>query len=82
MTSAGGMRVLANNPELKETLPDSDVTPEDWRLFSLTMTKENGGAFKVQLLWLLEWFLTEIVMLLGTSEDPQSLYLSPVQVTA
>jgi hypothetical protein len=77
-----GMRVLATNPELKESLPDSDVTPEDWRLVSLTMTKENGGALKVQLLRPLEWFLTEIVVLLGTSEDPQSLYQSPVQVTA
>jgi len=49
---------------------------------SLTMTKENGGTLNVQLLRPLEWFLTEIVVLLGTSEDPQSLYQSPVHVTA
>jgi len=77
-----GMRVLASNPELRETLPDSDVTPEDWRLVSLTMTKENGGTLNVQLLRPLEWFLTEIVVLLGTSDEPQSLYQSPVHVTA
>jgi len=77
-----GMRVLASNPELRETLPDSDVTPEDWRLVSLTMTKENGGTLNVQLLRPLEWFLTETVVLLGTSDDPQSLYQSPVHVTA
>jgi hypothetical protein len=77
-----GMRVLASNPELKETLPDSHVTPDDWRLVSLTMTKENDGILNVQLLRPLEWFLTEIVVLLGTSEDPPSLYQTPVQVTA
>ena len=77
-----GMRVLACNPELTETLPDSNVTPEDWRLVSLTMTKENGGKLQVQLLRPLEWFLTEVVVLLGTCEDPESLYNPPVLVTA
>ena len=77
-----GMRVLASNPELRETLPDSDVTPEEWRLVSLTLTKENGGTLNVQLLRPLEWFLTEIVVLLGTGDEPQSLYQSPVHVTA
>jgi hypothetical protein len=40
-------------------LPNSDVIAEDWRLVSLMMTKENGGAMDVQLLRPLEWFLTE-----------------------
>ena len=77
-----GMRVLASNPELKESLPDSTVTPDDWRLVSLKMTKEDGGELHVKLLRPLDWFLTEIVVLIGTSEDPQSLYKDPVLVTA
>ena len=45
-----GMRVLADNPEETEALPDADVTPEDWRLVSLQMTKKNGGTLHVKLL--------------------------------
>jgi hypothetical protein len=69
-----GMRVLATNPELKETLPDSNVTPDDWRLVSLTMTKENGGRLDVQLLRPIDWLAAEVVSLFKSVQDPQSLY--------
>ena len=57
-----GMRVLASNPELRETLADSEVTPADWRLVSLIMTKEDGGTLQVQLLRPIEWLVTEVVL--------------------
>jgi len=77
-----GMRVLASNPEQTETLADADVTAEDWRLVSLTMLKEDGGTLRVQLLRPIEWLVTEIVVLVGTSDDPQSLYSEIPQTTA
>jgi|GEM_PF-1033355 len=70
------MRVLASNPELQETLPDSEVTPADWRLVSLTMTKEDGGTLQVQLLRPIEWLATEVVLLFKSTDCPQTLYSS------
>ncbi|MEZ6033743.1 MAG: polymorphic toxin-type HINT domain-containing protein [Planctomycetaceae bacterium] len=77
-----GMRVLASNPEETETLADSDVTAEDWRLVSLTMTKEQGGTLRVQLLRPIEWLVTEAVILIADADDPQSLFVNVPSIPA
>jgi hypothetical protein len=77
-----GMRVLASNPEETETLADSDVTAEDWRLVSLTMTKEEGGTLRVQLLRPIEWLVTEAVILIADADDPQSLFVNVPSIPA
>lgn len=77
-----GMRVLASNPEETESLADSDVTAEDWRLVSLTMTKEDGGTLRVQLLRPIEWLVTEAVILIADADDPQSLFVNVPSIPA
>jgi hypothetical protein len=77
-----GMRVLASNPEETESLADSDVTAEDWRLVSLTMTKEEGGTLRVQLLRPIEWLVTEAVILIADADDPQSLFVNVPSIPA
>lgn len=77
-----GMRVLADNPEETEALPDADVDPQHWRLVSLQMTKEDGGTLHVQLLRPVEWLVTELVILVGSSEDPYSLFARVPAMTA
>ena len=77
-----GMRVLVDNPEETEALPDADVTPQDWRFVSLQMTTENGGTLHVQLLRPIEWLVTEAVVLIVESKDPQELFVSPAPTNA
>lgn len=77
-----GMRVLADNPEESEALPDADVTPENWRLVTMQMTKENGGTLHVQLLRPIEWLVTEAVVLIVEAKDPQELFVSPAPTNA
>ena len=50
-----GRRVLAGNPELGETLADSDIDPAKWRLITLAMTKPDGGRLDIELLRSMEW---------------------------
>ncbi len=50
-----GRSVIAGNPELHQTLADSDIDPATWRLITLVMTKPDGGRLDIELLRPLEW---------------------------
>ncbi|NQV23133.1 MAG: hypothetical protein HQ518_02100, partial [Rhodopirellula sp.] len=49
-----GMRVIAENPELDEHLPDTQIVPADWRLVSV-MREEEHGRFEAERLFPTSW---------------------------
>ncbi|MDB5390617.1 MAG: hypothetical protein JWM11_6263 [Planctomycetaceae bacterium] len=51
-----GMRVIAENPELKgQFLPDTNIDPETWRNVKFRMNKPDGGDLLITLLRSLDW---------------------------
>jgi len=49
-----GMRVIAENPELDEHLPDTLIDPANWRLVSV-MREEDHGRFEAERLFPVSW---------------------------
>ncbi|MCA9206647.1 MAG: hypothetical protein KDA59_26515 [Planctomycetales bacterium] len=66
-----GMRVLAENPELAgETIADSDITPDQWRLVRLEMDKPGGGRLDIELLRPRVWLALHAIASSIVNEQP------------